>query len=353
MTTNPLPRLSIVTPSFNQGEFLEECIDSILGQNYPNLEYVIMDGGSTDNSVEIIKKYEKYLTYWQSGPDGGQYAAVNEGFRKTSGEVMAWLNSDDKYHDRSLFTAACVFATHPEISWIMGRPTFWDRDGGIIRIEETLATHCRADFLQKKYNDPFVQQESTFWRRDLWEQAGGYVRGDLNYAGDLELWVRFFRHAELYSVDALLGGYRSHGNQKALQAMDRYVAEAESVLSEEIERVKTEDSPRLRPALEPVTISAVDMRGYLKESCAPVPFPPGGGHQAYKYLMQRLEASSTQLAELQKRLELLESELVELDGCCRNKQARLDAIDASLSWRVMARIFHLIGRVRGRKQDIR
>jgi glycosyltransferase involved in cell wall biosynthesis len=101
-----LPKISIVTPSFNQGEFLEECIDSVLSQNYPNLEYIIMDGGSTDISILIIKKYEKYLTYWQSQPDGGHYAALNQGFNKTTGEIMAWLNSDDKYHPNAFFKVA-------------------------------------------------------------------------------------------------------------------------------------------------------------------------------------------------------------------------------------------------------
>jgi len=126
---NTLPTISIVTPSFNQAPFLEECIDSILSQNYPNLEYIIMDGGSTDGSVEIIKKYARHLTYWQSQPDGGQYAAINEGFTKTTGEIMAWLNSDDKLHSGSLKIVGGVFKHFEGIDWLTGRPTAWDENG--------------------------------------------------------------------------------------------------------------------------------------------------------------------------------------------------------------------------------
>ena len=315
------PLISIVTPSFNQGEFLEECIDSILGQNYPNLEYVIMDGGSADNSVEIIKKYEKYLRYWQSKPDGGQYAAINEGFKKTSGEIMTWLNSDDMYHDDSLFTVAYLFSTHENVGWLTGRPTHWNKDGELLAVED-LSTYCRSDFLLKNYNNPFIQQESTFWRRSLWEQAGGYVDESLGYAGDLELWVRFFRHAELYSVDALLGGYRYHGNQKAVLAMDRYVAEAEEVLEEENKRVATEGSPRINPAPEPITITFKDVAAHFKANASWVPCPLGSSHQLFEYYRQKLTDANAERAALQRHI---------------------DAIESSRSWRAMRFVLRGLG----------
>ena len=283
-----LPRISIVTPSFNQGEFLEECIDSVLGQNYPNLEYVIMDGGSTDNSVEIIKKYEKYLAYWQSKPDGGQYAAINDGFSKTTGEIMAWLNSDDKYHDRSFYVVACLFATQQHAEWVTGRPTFWDKNGDLAEIYDYLPTYCRSDFLDKKYNDPFIQQESTFWRRALWERAGGRVRADLGYAGDLELWVRFFRLTELYTIDALLSGYRGHGNQKAALSMDRYVEEAEKVLAEESDLVNGEAKPRMQPAPEPITISPRSMNVYFRNACPSPNRLQCSSYQVSQYMQRQL-----------------------------------------------------------------
>lgn len=236
-----IPRISIVTPSYNQGIYLEECIDSVLSQNYPNLEYVIMDGGSTDNSVGIIRKYEKYLAYWQSKPDGGQYDAINEGFKKTTGEIMAWLNSDDKYHHHALFKVAYIFTRCKTVEWMTGRYTKWDKDGDVSWIHlENLPVFSRERYLKRDYKEPFIQQESTFWLRSLWERASGRLRTDLKFAGDLELWVRFFRFAPLQRVDMLIGGYREHGNQKAVLFRDMYIEEAKGVLDEEIRRFHQE-----------------------------------------------------------------------------------------------------------------
>lgn len=264
MIKHTIPRVSIITPSYNQAEFLGECIDSILSQNYPNLEYVIMDGGSTDGSIDIIKKYEKHLSYWQSQPDGGQYSAINEGFKKTSGEIMAWLNSDDKYHPGALFKVAWLFSGNPDVEWLTGRPTIWGSGGECIHIEQRLPTYCRQNFLDGRYNQPFVQQESTFWRRSLWHRAGGYLRSDLNYAGDLELWLRFFRYALLFSADTFLGGYRSYGNQKAQLHMDCYEAEAESVLTEERKLYSEGGHPE---APTPLVFDAKAYREFLACSC--------------------------------------------------------------------------------------
>src|SRR5690349_701527 len=107
------PKISIVTPNFNNGKYLEDTIVSVLSQNYPNLEYFIIDGGSTDNSLEIIKRYERHLAGWTSEPDGGMYEAIDKGFNKTTGEIMAWLNSDDMYHRKSLFAVGKLFCDLP------------------------------------------------------------------------------------------------------------------------------------------------------------------------------------------------------------------------------------------------
>jgi len=260
-----LPRISIVTPSYNQGEFLEECIDSVLSQNYPNLEYVIMDGGSSDNSVEIIKKYAKYLTYWQSRPDKGQYDAINEGFKRTTGDIMAWLNSDDKYHHHAFFKAAYIFTNHEHVEWITGRISAWNSNGEPSIIGEHLPLFSRERYLKKNYMDPFIQQESTFWRRSLWTRTGGRLRADLALAGDIELWMRFFRFTQLYTVDALLGGYRIHGNQRAYLFRSRYFEEADMVLDKEIESFKNGEYKYVPPAPAPLRLPHLDLRTFIDD----------------------------------------------------------------------------------------
>jgi predicted O-linked N-acetylglucosamine transferase (SPINDLY family)/glycosyltransferase involved in cell wall biosynthesis/ubiquinone/menaquinone biosynthesis C-methylase UbiE len=234
-----LPKISIVTPSLNRGEFLEECIDSVLSQNYPNLEYIIMDGGSRDGSVEIIKKYEKYLTYWQSKPDGGHYAAVNAGFSRATGEIMGWLNADDKYHAGAFFKVAAAFAENPEVEWITGRPTEWNREGKLTDIAKFLPPWSRSDLLNngwQKYGR-WIQQESTFWKRSLWEKSGGNLNADLQLAADFELWMRFSRHAQLFGVDALIGGFRSHENQRSKMFKNQYLQEVSATVNFELQLI--------------------------------------------------------------------------------------------------------------------
>ena len=260
-----VPKISVVTPSFNQAEYLEECIDSILGQNYPNLEYVIMDGGSTDGSVEIIKKYAKYLSYWQSRPDGGQYAAINEGFKRATGEIMTWLNSDDKYHTDSLFKAAHVFGKYPDIEWITGRPTAWNEKGKLILVSDELPLWSREKYLNRTFKDHYIQQESTFWKRTLWDKAGGRLELHLQFAGDLELWMRFFRHARLFTVDALLGGYRYQHKQKTNLCMDKYIQEGNQIIDHELADIKKGKFTMMMPAPKPVSFNEMEFQEHKRK----------------------------------------------------------------------------------------
>ncbi|MFZ5562669.1 MAG: glycosyltransferase family 2 protein, partial [Thermodesulfobacteriota bacterium] len=209
------PKISIVTPSFNQGHYLEAAIDSVLSQGYPNLEYIIVDGGSTDNSLEIIKKYASHLHYWRSGPDDGHYFAVNEGFTKAGGDVFAWLNSDDLYCRDALKTAGTIFTEFPNIAWLTTlRQMVFNSQGQCISTKQ-MPGFSRQAFLDGLYVTKlftglgFIQQESTFWRRELWEKVGG-IRTKFSLAGDFDLWARFFSHADLYGVDQPLAGFRVH-----------------------------------------------------------------------------------------------------------------------------------------------
>lgn len=231
-----LPKISIVTPSFNQAEFLEATIDSILSQNYPNLEHIIIDGGSTDGSVEIIKRYESHLHFWCSEPDKGQYDAINKGFAHSTGEIMAWLNSDDMYCPWTLKTVASIMSDLPQVEWLTTlSPGGWDWYGFCTGFKSTLG-YSREAFLDGYYlpkgknGITWIQQESTFWRRSLWDRVGNKISTDFNLAGDFDLWSRFFLQADLYGISSPLAGFRSQANQKSRQ-IQNYVTEAETSLA--------------------------------------------------------------------------------------------------------------------------
>ena len=218
---NNYPKISIVTPSFNQVQFIEETIISVISQNYPNLEYIIIDGGSTDGSVEIIKKYEKYLTYWVSEPDKGHADALNKGFSRSTGEIMAWLNSDDKYLPWTFQTVAEVFNTFNEVNWITGIPSLFDFKGRMKSLSNT--SKNIFDFLLGRYK--WIQQESTFWRRRLWEKAGEKINQEYKLMVDTEHWCRFFLYDQLYHIDAVIGGFRFHGSNRAFNMRNQVAQE--------------------------------------------------------------------------------------------------------------------------------
>ncbi len=226
------PKISIVTASFNQGHYLEDTILSVIEQGYPNLEYIIIDGGSTDNSVEIIKKYEKHLTYWVSEKDNGMYDAIQKGFLKSTGELMAWINSDDMYHKKSFYTIAEIFGNFSEINWLMGNPTFYDEQGRIVA-SQSVRNWSKYNIYLGDYK--WMQQESIIWRRSLWEKAGSKMNLNIKYAGDFELWLRFYREEKLYVSSALIGGFRLRTkDQLSLDSHDEYLAEVDKLISEEI-----------------------------------------------------------------------------------------------------------------------
>ncbi len=198
------PKITLVTPVKNGAKYIEDTIVSIISQQYPNLEYIIIDGGSSDGTLDIIKKYEKHITYWISEPDKGLYDAINKGFAKSSGEIMGWLGASDCLLPKSLFTVADIFNNFPNIEWITGIITLIEENGKIV-YSGFLPSFNRIKFLSNEYST--ISQESTFWKRTLWIKAGR-CNPNFKYGGDYELWIRFFRFAKLYSVQTILGAYR-------------------------------------------------------------------------------------------------------------------------------------------------
>ena len=228
-----LPRISIVTPCLNHAAFLEETIRSVLDQNYPNLEYVIIDGGSTDGTVDIIRKYEKRLAFWVSEPDAGQYDAINKGFLHTTGDIMGWLNSDDKYLPWTFATLADVTSQLPQIEWITSLfHCFWDPRGYFARCEAHAGFSrnlvLRGGVLPGSgfYAPAFIQQESTFWRRSLWDKTGATIDISYSLAADFDLWMRLAQKAELFCLDVPLAGFRRHSAQKTANHMMEYLRQA-------------------------------------------------------------------------------------------------------------------------------
>ncbi|MET4138762.1 glycosyltransferase family 2 protein [Pedobacter sp. UYP1] len=229
------PKITVITPSFNQGAYLEHTITSILNQGYPNLEYIVIDGGSTDHSVEIIKKYEHLLTYWVSEKDNGLYHALQKGFARSTGEIMCWINSDDMHHRRSLMTIAELFKDFPDINWIMGKNTFYDEQGREFIYGTNMFNERWSKWKMYDQDGEYIQQESVFWRRSLWEKSGAYIDTNLSLASDAELWLRFFRHDQLYSTELLLSGFRFRsGIQKSKDQREEYIVELSTVIQREL-----------------------------------------------------------------------------------------------------------------------
>lgn len=205
------PKISIVTPNYNYSQFIEETIRSVLLQNYPNFEYIVIDDGSTDRSVEIIKKYDSWLTHWETMPNQGQANAINRGFMRTTGEIMAWINSDDIYMPGAFYSIAEVFSAYNDIKWLSGYSCVSD-----IGRETTTYGTCYKnlyDFISGDYK--WIQQESVFWKRSLWEMSGGRINEEYKFQIDGELWTRFFEFESLWYINRVLGIYRMHDSNRA------------------------------------------------------------------------------------------------------------------------------------------
>ena len=184
-----LPKITIVTPSYNQGEFLEETIRSVILQGYENLEYIVIDGGSTDNSLEIIHKYQDHLNYWVSEPDKGQADAINKGFNLATGDIFAFLNSDDVYLPETLAKVGRFFAENSQIYFLCGQTEFID--------QESLSTQGFPELFQVEINDItmtqtcHIAQPSTFFRASAWQKIGNFDQS-LHYCFDYDFWLRAY-----------------------------------------------------------------------------------------------------------------------------------------------------------------
>lgn len=218
------PRISVVTPSFNQGQFIEETIRSVLLQGYPNLEYIIIDGGSTDGSADIIKKYSTYLRYWQSQKDSGQSDAINQGLQMATGEIVGWLNSDDWYEPGTLNKVGEFFVENQEKNIVMGDCHLVNQDDLIF--DNVLNNERGLNEIIRFWEARSIPtQPALFFRKKLLE-IHGYLDPSLYYAMDYDLWLRFSRDNHFYHIDQFFANYRFHPNSKGGdQKMDRFLPE--------------------------------------------------------------------------------------------------------------------------------
>ena len=209
-------KVSIVTPSFGQGAYIEETLLSVLDQQYPNLEYFVQDGASKDSTVDVLKNHEAKLTGWTSEKDSGQSQAINRGFAKTSGEIMAWLNSDDLLLPGALTIAADYFNRHPEVDVLYGNRLLIDANGMEIG-RWIMPGHNSAVLSWVDY----VPQETMFWRRRIWDKVGGQIDESFRFAMDWDLLVRFRdAGAKFAHIPQFMGAFRIHEHQKTSAAIN-------------------------------------------------------------------------------------------------------------------------------------
>ncbi|NCP85376.1 MAG: glycosyltransferase [Bacteroidetes bacterium] len=223
------PKISIITPNFNGETYLEETIRSVLDQNYPNLEYIVIDGGSTDKSVEIIKKYADKIHYWESSPDNGQSDAINKGLKRATGEWVAFLNSDDLYVDNALHKIATVAIQNPDAQWICAGIQFFNETAKFnIKFAEFSEKTTIADWIDYTASTP---QPGSFWKRELHDTVG-YLDSTYQYVFDTEFWIRLTNHkTRFYHLNSVIAHFRLHDASKTMTSRVPFLEEQRSFLN--------------------------------------------------------------------------------------------------------------------------
>jgi len=263
-------KISVVTPSYNQGKYLEETLDSVLSQGYSDLEYIVIDGGSTDNSVEILKKYEPHLHYWVSEPDDGQTQAIQKGFEKASGEILCYLNSDDVYFDGVLAKVAAIFSQNPSADLVYGDNAILYPDGRLIgkpKIDYDFDI-CLNAFLM-------IAQPSAFWSRRLYDALEGF-NAEYQYCFDYDFFLRagyYLQEKEnsiVHSKD-LWSKFRVHDASKTITSQKKFSAETKKLRKQ----FPFIENPFLRPLIKHYYLAKTLYCYYKQRGMIPLSSGPG------------------------------------------------------------------------------
>ena len=220
----PTPKITVVTPVRNQAQYIEATIQSVLDQGIEGLEYIIMDGGSTDGTQDIIRKYERHLAHWESGPDGGQTQGISKGFKRATGEILCWINGDDEYEPHALKSALAVFEASPEAQLVYGDCTILTQDG---RKVPKIKISFDLDIYLFAYG--MIPQPSSFWRRTLYLELGG-LNPKYQYCFDYDFYLRAGMHLRgrigaIRHIHDMWSIYRLHGESKSVAEVDRFGVE--------------------------------------------------------------------------------------------------------------------------------